>query len=340
MENIYLEIMKIISMNHLYVDMKNLMEYKNNSKIFFNILFDTIDEEDIDTLIYHILYLKDINIEVHIMPNFEIILKKLYNKISFLNICIEKMGNTNFLLENEKIIKDNLDEESYTYFFTTLNSNDKNFAKIYKKEYKFLYELRDILNATKDYKTFYFEMDIMMPLIKNNIHQYLNYIIPLVFKNEKLNITPVGKVSGSSSFAFGINDLVLRLGSFRQTFDTYEHYRINEFIIKKRFITNEKNLYVDTCPKADLKIRVSKKDIEEAIFDLVMSKIVITDTHYEQNFAVVDYEVPKNMFRDVDGIIEKRGLTPSYTYRKKPVKLIDQDYMYDEKDPNKVWAKK
>lgn len=337
MEKMYLEILGIILENHLNVDAKQMVDCEDDSDKFFNILYNTIDERDIDTLINNIIRLKDFDFENYIMPYFDVILSKMQDKISFINICIKKLESKLFLFKYEKVIKNHLDLYNYSRFFSILSNDDKDFALKYEKEHKWLYEFRDVLSTIGDIDTYEFYFYYMMPLIKANACEYLNYVMPKVFDSKNLDISKLGR--GTHNFAFAINDLVIRFGNFRRTFEIYTHYRINEFIIRKRFFDSGVPYYIDICPKANMDEILSDKDIEDALNDLNASNLVVTDKNYNQNFGIVEYEIPNKMFRHVEGIIGVRAKEPNFSFYNRPVKLIDQDYIYDINDPNKIWTR-
>lgn len=322
MERVIDTCLNIIKVNDLMIDTSELDKLKSNYDSFFNYLFRTLDNK---------------NLEIFIIDSFKIkeLVPILFNYFYYISvrispdICtylfkylIENGINPYQLLNSINVNTNSL--EQYKRIASYLKENIIPYSKQFEKENKVLYDLNDKINDIYgDFQSNLFEKFIILPLSRENGNEYLKYMFRRLNFNVK-GIEVLGDGIGTYSWCFKLgNDLVLRFSQKNTTWNIPMFYRINDFVIRRCF---DKTV-VSVCPRGNIN-DVTNEDIDDALFDFTQNDLVLTDGNYASNFAVVDYEIPSSMFTDVCGITKHLNVNESDTFKKKKVKLIDQDYIY------------
>lgn len=327
MNEIIEESLNIIKSYNLNINIDNLKENKSN---FFELLFKTLTKKELDLFILQCcLNTKYVSI--------------LYNNFNYLcthtslDTCdilikylINNNVNPNSLLNIFK--SNNYSLELYNRLTTYLNKIPS-YKLEFTKQNQLLYELKEKINYNDTpISVDSFERLIIIPLSKTEGINYLEFAL------KKLQINPnkieyIKNGRGNFSWCFKTDDLVLKLSNSIVTWNIPIFYRINDFIIRKKFNEN----IITICPYGNVD-NVTNQDIHDALNDFKDNNLVLTDNNYQKNFAVVNYEIPNSIFRDVDGIIKYLNINESNSFTKKKVKLIDQDFIYFETDENKKYA--
>lgn len=311
--------------NNLNVSIKELKLLKNNNS-FYEYLFSHLNKGELAILMSNIYGEK--NFTNIIMKNFTYLFTHL-DPCSSNNMIIYLIENNIELnIITNLINKDELSEQQYLRILYLLKNKITKYKELFENENKTIYTLAHQVEENESIILYdKFERLAILPLIYQNGNEYLEYI----FKNLNININDIEYFSnGNYGCCFKINDLVLKIASKNEVWEIPMFYRINDFIVRKKI----GNAFLSVTPYGNLDL-VTNQDIKDALNDFNRAGIDLTDTNYKSNFAVVDYEIPKNMFRDVDGIRKYIDIPESISYQKKKVKLIDQDYIYFNNDKNK-----
>lgn len=309
--------------NFIFNDYKELSKLENNTNDYFNYLFSNLNWDILSKFITY-------------MINYDEYLDTIMNNLYYLLRHADEKVLDNMLfylmkhnITNEMIIDTIKKESSNIDKYVELLNRSKNrvteYKKIFENSNKNLYILCDKLqdNILNSYK---FETNIIYPLSFSKINEYIDYS----FNKLNLNINDFEYISngkGSYGWCFKNGDYVLKIATRNVVWNIPMFYRINDFILRKQFGDGLLSL----CPYGD-KDGVTNDDIKNALADFMGANVVLTDKNYKDNFAVVDYDIPDNIFRDVDGIREYINVPYSINYEKKKVKLIDQDYLYLTED--------
>ena len=288
----------------------------NDDSFFLFTLIHLIEKKQVDYLILDLLDDKENDHSIKIMNNLPLIAEHT----KFLREIIEYLIFHN--QEFSKILRNinikNLNEQSFTEILTFLNTQEHDFNNYYNNNSHYLYELLEQIKEKEGHNVcIQFQEEILLPLLEQGADEYLNFALNKLHLEK---IKPIYLNSGLTSYAFRLEDFVLKLTIPKVTWNIPFHYRMNEFIIRKKF----KYTTIDITPFGDVN-KVTCKDINDAIYDLKKDNIIIKDCNFKNNFALVDFTIPKKMFRDVEGINEYIINSPSKTYIKRPIKLIDQD---------------
>lgn len=334
MDNAVNSCLDIIKNCNLKIDIDKLTKLKTNKFNFFQFLFANLDKTNLDKLILHccldktftpILYTHFAYLCTHISPNTtEVLFEYLVNN------QIEPTT----LLDMVQINTTSL--EQYKRIISFLKSKVPSYSLEFEKQYHLLYELKEKIEDSSDNCSFFsagaFEKLVIFPLSRTNGNEYLNYALKqLKIESKKIEFMENGK--GTFSWCFKANDLVLKLSYKITTWNIPMFYRINDFVIRKKFDSS----IITVSPYGDID-SVSNMDIHDVLNDFDKANLVLTDGNYRRNFGVVDYEIPDTMFRDVDGITEHLDIKKSRTFKKKKAKLIDQDFIYFKNDKDKVYG--
>lgn len=245
--------------------------------------------------------------------------------------------------ENEKLLK----------IITTISNKDPNSkeyekiveriyynfleAKIFlKEEYPLLEKLETSISTEKNYiANLGFKKLIINTLLNKDLYQYLEYI------TEKLNLdwNQVNYLgSGSSNYAFSLNDKVIKLGNQRMTFNFPYFFRLNKLIIQKKFSLKDKTLYLEVSPKGEKTI-LTNEDKENIKNDFNKAGIILGDPNISDNFMLFKEEYEPN-FTDIEGLHDQIDIEESTSYQKRKLKLIDLDYIYPNNSEKIIYAPK
>lgn len=316
--------LSIIRQCDLQIDKKILKSFTQDENAFFSYLFAHLSRNDLDKLIIHLFYEK----------NFTSILTTYFPYLSThisSNICsllfeylVDHQVNPAILLESIQLQTTNL--EQYKRITSFLNKKVPSYKIAFQKENRILYELKDRIETKNIYEGMRFEELVIFPISREKGNEYLTYI----FNKIPINLNHLELISngiGTFSWSFKADDFVLKLSSRNTTWYLPMFYRINDFIIRRSFGKN----IISVSPYGDID-SVTNQDILDALSDFDKANLNLTDGNYLNNFAVVDYEIPDTMFRDVCGIKTYLDIPQSDSYQKKKVKLIDQDFIYFKDD--------
>lgn len=314
-----------IKNNNLDINIKELKLLKDSNN-FYEYLFTHLTKKELFILMANILSEKEFtNI---LIKNFKYLFTHLdpcsaNNMIIYL---IENNIDANTIIN--LINKDELSEQQYLRILNLLKNKITKYKELFENENKTIYTLAHQVEENESIILYNkFERLAILPLIYQNGNEYLEYI----FKNLNINTNHIEYFSnGNYGCCFKINDLVLKIATRNEVWEIPMFYRINDFIIRKKL----GNSIITLTPFGNTN-DVTNNDIVDTINDFKIAGIDLTDKNYKENFAVVDYEIPKNIFKDVNGIRKYIDIPESISYQKKKVKLIDQDYLYLNKDKNK-----
>lgn len=319
---------KCIKDNKLNININELKLLKNSDS-FYEYLFSHLNKGELSILMSNIYGEAGfINI---LMKNFTYLFTHL-DPCSANNMIIYLIENNIELnIITNLISKDELTEEQYLRILCLLKNRITEYKNLLENENKTIYTLAHQVEENESIILFdKFERLAILPLIYQNGNEYLNYI----FKNLNINPNNIEYFSnGNYGCCFKINDWVLKIATKNVVWEIPMFYRINDFIIRKQLGKS----IITLTPFGNIN-NVTNNDIIDTMNDFHIAGIDLTDKNYKNNFAVVDYEIPKNIFRDVNGIREYIDIPESISYQKKKVKLIDQDYLYLNNDKNKKYG--
>ena len=291
----------------------------------------------IDTYFSDILNEKNINHINIIRNNIDLILNYYTNLCMFLITYIKITGDKKIILDyfNEILEKSN-DYNELILIKNTLYYY-KDFELFIKNKYTFLYKL--IENIDEKNKWIIFKK-FCIPIINNNKYDELQKIYEILCENNLNNYQIKYIGMNIENYLFKLDKYKIILSTYKGKYEIYDHYRINPSLIRKKININDtSNIYIEINPLEE-NIKVSEKDIYDALDDLNDSNIIVTNSNYDKIFKVVNNEIPNNFKRSVDGIIETRNKDYSSSYRNKKVKLINKDYIYDKNCKDFVYIKK
>lgn len=316
----------ILTTNNIPISFTDIKKLDTDGTSYYETLFKNLNWDNLSLLVSGMTNFS--GYVPIIMNNLNYLL--LHVDSSVLNkmvIYIKQNGITDDTILNT--IKDNSDNiEIYLREIRYIKNRIDEYKKIFEKDNLLLYSLYDKLD-TSIYDKNAFENCLIYPQSFFNVNKYLNYILGKL----NLNIDDFEYMSsgrGNYGWCFKNSDLVLKLSTSCAVWDIPMHYRINDFIVRKQF----GNTVLSIAPYGDTD-SVTNQDIKDVLSDFDEAGISLTDRNYKDNFAVVDYEIPKDMFRDVNGIRCIVDTPFSTQYQKKKVKLIDQDFLYLQNDQDK-----
>ena len=324
--------LNIIKANNLKIDIHELEKIKNNFEPFYSYLFKTLNSKDLDILLVN-LFSDNIFVPILYSHYSYLCYKSSVDVSTYLFEYLVNNGiNPHLLLESININSTNIDQ------YRRITSFLKRWVTPYKNEFEkendLLYQLKGkVQNEFSCYEGDNFENLIIIPLSRKNGNEYLNYILSqLKIDNNKIEILPNGK--GNFSWCFKLNDdLVLKFSYALATWYIPMFYRINDFVIRKSFGKN----VISVSPYADIN-SVNNNDIQNALDDFDYAGLELCDGNYYKNFGLVDYNIPDSMFRDVYGITKYLDIPESDSFRKRKVKLINQDFVYSKDSKNKKYG--
>lgn len=315
----------ILSSCNIHINNIDIMKLEDNNS-YCGDLFQQMNWDDLSKFIFKALNYKEY--APIIINNLDYILTHTNEEILNKLIIYLKINGFNDHDILQSIISNSNSLDIYLRQLRYAKNKIEEYKNVFEKENPIFYSLYDKLNLNI-YNKCAFETFIIYPQSYFNVNEYLEY----AFSKLSLNVNDfeyLNNGKGNYGWSFKNNDLVLKLSTSCAVWDIPIHYRINDFIIRKQF---GKSLLTIT-PYGDCD-SVTNMDIQDVLNDFEKSGIVLTDKNYKDNFAVVDYEIPKTMFRDVDGIRCYVDSQESKEYQKKKVKLIDQDFLYLKSDDNK-----
>lgn len=325
MDKIIEKSLNIIISNKIEINITDLKTKKSN---FFSYLFSSLNTKELDKFILQCCQDKDYVLILY--NNFQYLYCHISQDVceTLINYLFKNKMDIAQLLNMFKL--DTYSIEQYNRLTTYLNKIPSYKCEFIKQN-SILYDLKEkIKYNSNELNADIFEKLIIIPLSKSNGNDYLEFALKkLQIKSSKIEYMKNGR--GSYSWCFKTNDLVLKLSSNIVTWNIPIFYRINDFIIRKKFNFN----IIGISPYGNVE-EVTNQDIYDALNDFEENNLELTDGNYQRNFAVVDYEIPNSMFRDVDGITKYLKAEKSNTFNKKQVKLIDQDFIYYKTDENKI----
>lgn len=313
----------IIKNNDLKIDIYSLYRLRSDTDSFFKYLLYHLNHSELDNFIVGCF--NNEKFVPILLKHFHHISTKIEpDTCTFLFEWLVSYGiNPHQLLESITIDSNTVTQ--YKRVTSYLKKMIIPYSNQFEKENKILYEIKDKLQNKlgKEYNINIFEQQIIFPLSREDGNTYLNYAFNRLNFDIK-NIEPIDNGIGNYSWCFKLgNDLVLRFSEQNVTWNIPMFYRINDFVIRRCF----DKIVISVCPYGYID-EVTNEDIDDALLDFNQNNLVLTDGNYASNFAVVDYEIPSSMFTDVCGITRHLSVKVSDTFKKKKVKLIDQDYIY------------
>lgn len=312
----------IIKSNNLTIDIYELKKFQDNSNYFYTYLFKNLSRNDLDKLLIN--FFGNCSFIPILYSFYSYLCYKASRDVS--TILFEYLVDNNIdplkLLEKINIDSNNIDQ--YRRIVSYLNKNILPYNIIFEKNNNLLYELKEkIQSEYSKNESNKFESLVIFPISREYGNEYLSYAL----KQLKINTNEIEIISngiGNFSWCFRLNDnLVLKLSYCVVTWNIPMFYRINDFIVRKKFGKQ----VISISPYANIN-DVTNNDIYDALDDFDKAGLDLCDGNYSSNFGIVDYKMHDSMFRDVDGIIKYLNIVESESFKNRKVKLIDQDFIF------------